>query len=139
MSGVWKRSYGRPTKAPPDERGGNRHGRPNTTAPHPDSTQPGHWRWGPSSPPPLPRSMLRWPGKSSLVLTVKGTRATERRAIQPGPAVSVVNVLLYENVTGRFDLGFQDCDLALDRALFLLQVRAHAGVQDRLLHMLLLI
>ena len=40
MSGVWRRSYGRPTKAPPDEWGGNRHGRPNTTAPHPDSTQP---------------------------------------------------------------------------------------------------
>src|ERR1700751_5810041 len=38
MSGVWKRSYGRPTETPPDERGGNRHGRPNTTAPHPDST-----------------------------------------------------------------------------------------------------
>src|SRR3984893_18187390 len=38
MTWVWKRSYGRPTKAPPDERGGNRHGRPNTTAPHPDST-----------------------------------------------------------------------------------------------------
>jgi len=38
MSGVWKRNYGRATKAPPDERGGNRHARPNVTAPHPDST-----------------------------------------------------------------------------------------------------
>jgi signal transduction histidine kinase len=27
------------TRRPPDERGGNRHGRPNTTAPHPDSTR----------------------------------------------------------------------------------------------------
>jgi hypothetical protein len=39
MRGIWKRSYGRATKSPPDERGGNRHGQPNTTAPHPDSTQ----------------------------------------------------------------------------------------------------
>lgn len=38
MRGVWKRSYGRAAKAPPDERGGNRHARPNVTAPHPDST-----------------------------------------------------------------------------------------------------
>jgi hypothetical protein len=37
MSGMWKRSHGR-TKAPPDERGGNRYVRPTETAPHLDST-----------------------------------------------------------------------------------------------------
>src|SRR5262245_21232514 len=38
MSGMWKRSHGRTNKAPPDERGGNRHVRPTATAPHLDST-----------------------------------------------------------------------------------------------------
>ena len=38
MRGVWKRSHGQATKAPPDERGGNRHARPNATAPHSYST-----------------------------------------------------------------------------------------------------
>src|SRR5437588_7389511 len=39
MSGVWKRSQGRTSKAPPDERGGNRYVRPTATAPHSDSTE----------------------------------------------------------------------------------------------------
>ena len=38
MSGMWKRSYGRTPKAPPDERGANGYVLPNATAPHLDST-----------------------------------------------------------------------------------------------------
>jgi hypothetical protein len=39
MSGMWKRSHGRSSKAPPDESGGNRYVRPTATAPHLDSTR----------------------------------------------------------------------------------------------------
>src|SRR5262249_5963616 len=42
MSGMRKRRHGRTTKAPPDERGGNRYVQPKATASHLDSTHKDH-------------------------------------------------------------------------------------------------
>src|SRR5262249_55002353 len=39
--GVWKRSHGRASEAPPNERGGNRYVRPTANAPHSDPTPSG--------------------------------------------------------------------------------------------------
>ena len=43
MSGMWKRSHGRTSEAPPDERGGYRYVRPTATASHLDSTLCSRW------------------------------------------------------------------------------------------------
>jgi hypothetical protein len=44
MSGMWKRSHGRTSEAPPDERGGYRYVRPTATASHLDSTLLSHFQ-----------------------------------------------------------------------------------------------
>src|SRR6266436_4266222 len=46
MRGKWKRSHGRAAKAPPDERGGNRHAWPTAAAPLPYSTIELRGDWG---------------------------------------------------------------------------------------------
>src|SRR5262249_168984 len=43
MSGMWKRSHGRTSEAPPDESGGYRYVRPTATASHLDSTLCSRW------------------------------------------------------------------------------------------------
>src|SRR5271156_53875 len=51
MSGMWKRSHGRTSEAPPDERGGYRYVRPTAPASHLDSTPSCRRRRIPDAPP----------------------------------------------------------------------------------------
>src|ERR1700761_8737491 len=75
MSGMWKRSHGRASEPPPNERGGNRYVRPTATAPHLDSTKPRPTSWdfwraqdGSASKPDVPARLgkpVRHPGHAS--------------------------------------------------------------------------
>ena len=79
MSGVWKRSHGSASEAPPTERGEHRYAKPNATAPHP--TLPTSFGLG--SDRKVARLQSVGDGRSGRVRTVRPSDVTRPRDIAP--------------------------------------------------------
>ena len=100
MSGMWKRSHGRTSEAPPDERGGYRYVRPTATAPHLNSTHQRRSRPGAARP-----VFWRTPDHADAVMARLEVPQTGRSQRLMGPAAHApkltYSVMVGEAVTAK--------------------------------------
>src|SRR5262245_32017317 len=80
MSGMWKRSHGRTSEAPPDERGGYRYVRPTATASHLDSTRF-------ARPQVPPRTALNWTDTGRSTLAARTALVAPKATLARAPRV----------------------------------------------------